>query len=222
MEFLEARKTTILRRSLVVAMAVTSLGVFGCNSGHAPKTMDTEQVALPAKNGVGPDIDLNCVIDHIQNPPESFHYAFKDESSNRWEEEADVTPQKIDGSFLNNSLPNPQEFHGTPREVWSNLRAIGRLASAMAIVHGSSAIVREGPEKVNGYDTVKYSIDTARGDATEQGLYVSVLGKGGAEKGTVWVTAQGCPAQLVLDEDLRAKDGSPLGKAHYEEAMIRK
>jgi hypothetical protein len=194
----------------------------GCNSKYTRETVETKQTTPAAQTNTGPDIDLNCVIDHIQNPPEPFHYTFKDESDNPWEEEAEVTPQKIDGSFRNNSLPKAQEFHGAPREVFSNLMAIGRLASTIALVRGSSAVVREGAEKVNGYDTVKYSIDTARGDAVEQGLYFSVLGKGGFERGTVWVTDKGCPVHLLLDEEMHSKDGGLLGKTHSEEAMVKK
>jgi len=175
------------------------------------------------KANAGPDIDLNCVINHIQNPPESFHYVFKVDSDNPWEEEADITPQMIDGRFKNNSSPDPQQFHGAPREVSSNLMAIGRMASLFATVRSTSAVVNEGAEKdVNSYDTVKYSIDTARGNATEQALYKSILGPGGSEKGTVWVTSQGCPVRIVLDEELHSRDGSLMGKVHYEEALIKK
>jgi hypothetical protein len=176
-----------------------------------------------AKHSADPDIDLNCVVEHIQNPPESFHYAFKAESDNPWKEEADVTPQQIDGSFSNNSLPTPQQFHGTPREVSSNLMAIGRMASLFATVRNTSAVVNEGAENgVNSYNTVKYSIDTAGGTATEQALFKSILGPGGSEKGTVWVTSHGCPVRIVLDEELHSKDGTLAGKTHYEEAMIKK
>jgi hypothetical protein len=176
-----------------------------------------------AKISAGPDIDLNCVINHIQNPPESFHYTFKAESDNPWAEEADVTPQRIDGSFSNNSVPTPQQFHGTPREASSNLMTIGRMASLFATVRNTSAVVNEGPESgVNSYNTVKYSIDTARATASEKALYKSILGPGGSEKGNVWVTSQGCPVRIVLDEELHAKDGSLLGKAHFEEAMVKK
>jgi hypothetical protein len=188
-----------------------------------PGSSSAQKIIGSAKNSAGPDIDLNCVVDHIQNPPESFHYSFKAESDNPWEEQADVTPQQIDGSFSNSSLPTPQQFHGTPREVSSNLMAIGRMASLFATVRNTSAVVNEGAEKgVNGYSTVKYSIDTARGNATEQALYKSILGPHGFETGSVWVTSQGCPVRIVLDEELHAKDGSLAGKAHYEEAMIKK
>ncbi len=207
---------------VTIATIGTVFCALACNSGQASKAQEGKQVPVTAQNSPGPDIDLNCVMDHIQNPPESFQYSFKDESSNPWKEDADVTPQQIDGSFMNNSLTQPQQFHGPPQEVASNLRAIGRLASAFAIVHGTSAVVREGAEKVNGYDTTRFSIDTARGDTSEQGLYTSVLGKGGFEKGTVWVITQGCPVRLVLNEELHNRDGSLSGAAHYEEAMVRK
>jgi hypothetical protein len=215
----------LVRGCVVGVLAFISLS--GCNSAPSrtldPTSESPQESVRTAKNSAGPDIDLNCVINHIQNPPESFHYAFKAESDNPWEEEADVTPQRIDGTFSNNSLPTPQQFHGTPREASSNLMAIGRMASLFATVRSTSAVVNEGPEQgVNSYSTVKYSIDTARGTATEQGLYKSILGPGGAEKGTVWVTSEGCPVRIVLDEELHAKDGSLLGKAHYEEAMIKK
>jgi hypothetical protein len=98
---------------------------------------------------------------------------------------------------------------------------IGGMASAIALVRNSSATVREGLEKVNGYDAIKYSIDTARGNDSEKSLYQSVLGTGGFQKGTAWVTAQGCPVKLVMDSELHGKDGS-VEKIHYEVAMVRK
>ena len=63
---------------------------------------------------------------------------------------------------------------------------------------------------------------TPRANPSDQGLYKSVLGPGGWEKGTVWVTKDGCPVQIMLDEELHSKDGSVSGKAHYEEAMVKK
>ncbi|MGC2194232.1 MAG: hypothetical protein WA628_06125 [Terriglobales bacterium] len=216
---------TPVRDCVVVVLAFISM--LGCNFAPSktvePASGSPQKNVGTAKDRADPDIDLNCVVDHIQNPPESFHYAFKAESDNAWEEEADVTPQRIDGSFSNSSLPTPQRFHGAPREVSSNLMAIGRMASLFATVRNTSAVVNEGAEKgVNRYNTVKYSVDTARGTATEQALYRSILGPGGSEKGSVWVTSQGCPVRIVLDEELHSKDGSLVGKAHYEEAMIKK
>lgn len=212
-----------LRDCVVLSCAIFSL--LGCNSATptpAASKFPQKSVAS-AKNGVGPNIDLNCVINHIQNPPESFHYSFKVQSDNPWQEDAEVTPQSIDGTFMNNSVPTPQRFHGTPQETSSNLMAIGRMASLFATVRSTSAVINQGPETgVNSYDTIKYSIDTARGTATEQALFKSILGTGGSEKGIVWVTSEGCPVRIVLDEELHSNDGAVLGKAHYEEAMVKK
>ncbi len=214
-----------VRALLVVVLALISISA--CTSGQSRTASPTPE--LPRTNvasvthSANPGIDLNCVINHIQNPPESFHYSFKAESDSPWQEEADVTPQSIDGSFSNNSAPKPQTFHGSPQETSSNLMAIGRMASLFATVRNTSAVVNEGAELgVNSYNTTKYSIDTARGTATERGLYKSVLGPGGSEKGVVWVTSEGCPVRIALDEELHAKDGSLLGKAHYAEEMVKK
>ena len=208
-----------------IAVLILSLFAPGCNSGPsgAAKQTSSEVQSSAGATANGPDIDLNCVINHLQKPPESFHYVFKDESDNPWAEEADVTPQMIDGSFKSNYMPAPVPLHGAPSEISHQYQwAIGRMASLFAIVHGTSAVVNEGTEAVNGYNTTKLSIDTGRASAAEQGLYKSVLGPGGFEKGTVWVTSQGCPVKLVVDEELRSKDGSLATKAHYEEAMVKK
>jgi len=199
--------------------------ILGCKSTSS-KPVDTApnsaEKGVATRNAAGADIDLNCVIRHIQSPPESFHYSFNDSSDNSWQEDADVTPQNIDGSFMNHFLTAKQEFHGPPQQVSSNLMAIGRMASIFSTVHVTSAVVNQGAEKKNGYDTVKLLIDTSRGNSTEQRLFQTVFGPGGFERGYVWVTSQGCPVQITLDEEIHAKDGSPAGKAHYEEAMTRK
>ena len=211
----------------LIFILTLSLVALGCNSGSsgsAKQTSSQTQSSAKVATKGGPDIDLNCVIAHLQNPPESFHYMFKDESSdNPWSEEADVTPQMIDLTFKSNYMPAPVALHGTPQEMPHQYQwAIGRMASTFALVRSTSAVVNEGGETVNGYDTTKLSIDTGRASATEQGLYNSTLGPGGFEKGTVWVTSQGCPVKLVVDEELHAKNGSIIGKNHYEEAMVKK
>ena len=221
-------KAAFLKRALVVTAGLALLAMSGCNSSKRSKNAEEnsgaeQKPAAAAGGSVG--IDLNCVIDHIQNPTEAFHYSYKKDSSNPVNEEADITPQTIDGSFANNSGSHP--VHGVRSDAdswhtaWAGLSGISGMSSAVALVRNGSATVREGAEKMNGYDATRYSIDTARGDAVEQGLYRSVLGAGGFEKGTAWVTAQGCPVKLVVDSELHSNNGS-VEKIHYEEAMIRK
>lgn len=228
MTFYVERKARFPKRTLVAALAL--LTAFGCSA--RPKSRRGEQSSgsetkapATARNASDPGIDLNCVFDRIQNPPEAFHYSYRKDSSNPVREEAEITPQTIDGSFTNGSAT--RSLHGvrSDREswqgAWSGLMGISGMSSAIALVHSGSALAREGTEKVNGYDTIKYAIDTARGDSAEQGLYRSVLGAGGFEKGAAWVTAQGCPVKLIMDSELHSNNGS-VEKIHYEEAMVRK
>jgi hypothetical protein len=187
---------------------------------------ETEKSSVnAASEPVNRGIDLNCVMDHIQNPPEAFHYSYLKQSSNPVEEQADITPQTIDGSFKNSSAARP--LHGVRSDpqswqsAWSGLMGISSMSSAIAVIRSSSAITRQGSEKMNGYDTVKYSIDTVHADPVEQGLYRTVFGAGGFEKGTAWVTSEGCPVKLVLDEELHGNNGN-VENVHYEVAMTRK
>jgi len=223
----EAGKLSSMWWALAVS-GLLCLSLCGCNS-HRPAgedadsagNKDTKVAAVSTVRG----IDLNCVMDHIQNPPGNFHYSYRKDSSDPVAEEADITPQTIDGSFTNGSGSHP--IHGVKSDsqswqgAWTGLMGIAGMSSAVALVKSGSVIQSEGAEKVNGYDTTKYSIDTSRADTTEQGLYRSTLGSGGFEKGTWWVTADGCPVKLSLDSELHSNNGS-VEKLHYEEAMVQK
>ena len=172
-----------------------------------------------------PGLDLNCIYDHLQNPPESFHYLYKKDATDHVHQEADVTPQTIDG-FRAQLDGSQQPLHATrsDQQSWqnalANLTGISGMSSTVAIVNHSSAMQRE-PDggQVNGYSTIHYSIDTARFSPTEGHM---LLKPGEFEKGDAWVTSTGCPVKLSLDSELHRNDGSLIEKLHYEEAMVKK
>ena len=214
-----------------ISFMLALLPVAGCKSdkekADSVQKMETASSGASATAAVnvsaaGPFVDLNCTISRMQKPPEAFHYSFQDQSDNPWTEDAEVTPQNISGSFSNKSLPSPQQFQGVPQDVWSNLTAIGRMASLFSTIRNTAAVANQGQAQKNGYATTAYAIDTANGTATEQGLFKDVLGPGGFEKGSVWVTSDGCPVQMTMDEELHDNKGAVIGKAHYEEAMVKK
>jgi hypothetical protein len=226
------RNASFLRNVPVAVAALALWAVSGCSS--APKSNSTEQnqadqkVAATAPDSAGPQIDTNCVGAHIDNPPEAFHYSFKKiDGAKVRSEEADITPQTIDGTLTNNGAA-PFSFHGvrSDQTSWDSAElnltgAVGMLTASASLLSNSSAMVREGTGNVNGYDATNYSIDTTRGTAHEQGGFALILGQGGFAKGAVSVTAQGCPAKLVLDEEVHQLDGG-VDKLHFEMAMIRK
>ncbi len=211
----------------VALMAVVMLA--GCDMAKKAKEADNDSGSARNSNSAsasGPGIDMNCVFDSLQNPTESFHYEYKKQSDSPVDQEADVTPQTIDGFFMMGD--EKREFHGKKsdpqswQQAMAGVTGISGMSSTMALVHSGDALKREGEEKVNGYDTIKYSIDTARGDAAEQGLYRVTLGNGGFEKGNVWVTSKGCPVKIELDSEMHNNSGAVIDKTHYSESMEKK
>lgn len=219
-------------RIQLLMLSVFTLMLTACTSSKSPAAKPaTAPQASGSQTSTGPDLDLNCVIDHIQNPPESFHYSYKKDTSEgaKVDQEADITPQTIDG-FRMQPDGTPQPIHGVHSDssswqmAWVGLTGIAGMAGTVATFNHSSAMQREADGgSVNGYDTVHFSIDTARWDeTTRQMLGNFALGPGGFDKGDVWVTSAGCPVKLVLDDEMHKKDGSLLEKVHYEVTMVKK
>lgn len=222
---------------LLAVAAVNAVLLFApaCNSSSNSKGSIgkvTEQGSTRAGKNVAavdtstdPGIDLNCVYDHLQNPPESFHYLYDKTGSNHVHQEADVSPQTI-GGFRTQFDGSQQPLHATrsDQQSWQSalagLTGISGMSSTVAIINHNSAMQRESDGgQVNGYNTIHYSIDTARFSATERQM---LLSPGEFEKGDAWVTSAGCPVKLALDSELHKKDGSLIEKLHYEEAMLKK
>ncbi len=228
----ESRRHTVQCVIAITASFVLLAGL-GCKSSkvksseQAAEGADQQQAAASSSNegGSGPGIDLNCVIDHIQNPKESFHYSYKKTDDSPVIQEADITPQTIDGSFTNGTFSNT--VHGVRsdsdgwRQAWAGMTGVAGMAGTVALINHSSAMVMEGKASVNGYDTIHYSIDTARGNYAELGLYKSTLGNGGFEKGEAWVTSEGCPVKLTLASETHMNNGQ-VDKTLYELSMVKK
>jgi hypothetical protein len=237
------RKCSQLNRAKAASLGVMLAclaTILACNTSSSSRSHETavgkgstnqRTREAPSQSSSGPGIDLNCVFDHLQNPPESFHYVYKkaDSDGSGVHQEADVSPQAIDG-FRAQPNGSQQPVHGVRSDAQSwqaalaGITGISGMSSTVATFNHNSAMKRETDGgQVNGYETIHYSIDTARWDATERQLLGNfALGPGGFDKGDVWVTAKGCPVKFVLDEEMHKKDGSLLDKIHYEESMVRK
>ncbi len=221
-------KTILLRSTLVVAVGLALFADSGCTSSSSGSKSSSGASETASSDSPGAQIDTNCVGDHIENPPEAFHYSFKKvNGADSRQEDADITPQAMDGTLTTNAS-KPYSFHGVRSDSASwdgavlNLTgAVGMLTASAGLLSHSSSMTREGTEAMNGYDTTRYSIDTTRGNEHDKGAFGLLLGPGGSAKGMVWVTSQGCPAKLVLDEEVRQINGG-MNKLHYEMAMIKR
>ena len=87
--------------ALTLTAVVTLILLSACTSKPS-SNLSVEKAAGPSASGQAdndPGINLNCVYDRLQNPPEAFHYIYKKTTSDgsKVNQEADVTPQTIDG-----------------------------------------------------------------------------------------------------------------------------
>jgi hypothetical protein len=166
--------------------------------------------------------------DRIDNPPETFHYSYKyADASGSVVKEADITPQTIDIVIQDHS--GAHKYHGVRSDEASWSSAVLDLSSLNTTVlsarldslNGTSAIVQQGAEAINGYSATRYAIDTKGANTSDKNKFETFFGKGSFEKGTVWMADDGCVVKLVLDEGIRQANGG-VNQAHYEMARIKK
>ncbi len=198
-----------------------------CHTSPAPSGARDVGTTAASENA-GAHIDVMCISDRINNPPETFHYSYKyADASGSVVKEADITPQTMDIVIQDHS--GAHKYHGVRSDEASWSSAVLDLSSLSTTVmsarldslNGTSAIVEQGAESINGYSANRYAIDTKGANASDRNKFEALFGKGSFEKGTVWIGGDGCAVKLVLDEGVGQADGS-MNQAHYEMAMIKK
>jgi hypothetical protein len=141
--------------------------------------------------------------------------------------QVELTPQAMDVNSKDSS--GSRKYHGVRSDEtsWntavldlSSLRFTG-LSARIESLNGTSALVSRGAESVNGYNTIKYAIDTTRANTADRQQFETLFNKGSFEKGTIWVPADGCAVKMDLDEAIVQNDGS-IDQGHYELALVKK
>jgi hypothetical protein len=199
-----------------------------CKSSKRAEKGEGDSGSASASDDSAAHIDILCVGERINNPPEPFHYSYKySGSSGSIDNEADITQQAMEITRKDNS--GSHSYHGvrSDENSWntavldlSGLRFTG-LSARLDSLNGTSALVRQGEESVNGYSTAKYAIDTTRANSSDRQQFETLFGKGSFEKGTIWVPADGCAVKLALDEAIVQNDGT-VDKGHYDLAFIKR
>lgn len=219
------RSYSVRRRSLLF-MGLALATISACNSGSASKNAGGRTVEA-GSNNKDAHVDVMCIGDRIDNPPEAFHYSYKYTDANGWvENEAEITPQAMDITVKDKS--GSHLFHGVRSDEasWNSAVIdlshlnITAMSARLNALNDSSAIVQQGRESINGYDTAKYSIDTGSANSSDRQKFETLFGKGASEKGTAWMAPDGCVAKFTLDETIM--QGDALNKAHYEIARVKK
>lgn len=213
------RKPVLMSRMFVTMAVFGLLAELGCTS--------SAKQPAEGQSGSRPQIDVNCIGDRINNPPEAFHYSYKTDGANAVDKEADLTPQSMDITIQDKS--GSHKYHGVRSDEGSWSSAVVDLSGSgftvmsarVAFITDNSAVKPAGAEAINGYQTTKYAIDTSSANPSDKQTYETMFGAGSYEKGAMWVTAEGCPVKLTLDEATKEANGG-VDKVHYELAMIKK
>jgi len=201
--------------------------VSACNSSPASSS-GRKAGAVAASNNADTHIDVMCVGDRINNPPESFHYSYVyTDASSSVDKEADITAQDMAITIKDKS--GSHSYHGTRSDETSWDRAVldlsGLNITAMSArlnsLNGTSALINQGADAVNNYSSTKYSIDTTSANSSDKRKFDVLFGGGSFEKGTIWMGADGCAVKLALDEGIWQQNGD-VKKVHYEMARIKK
>jgi hypothetical protein len=215
-------QSPFLRGALLATVALALLAG-GCNSSTNSTSLGGESTA-----GAGSRIDINCVGNHVASPPEAFHYSFRSTAGGSVDKEAEITPQSMDITIQDKS--GVHKYHGVRSDdaSWNsavlNLSGHGFTAMSARIdsIKAKPSVVRPGPaEPINGYQTAQYSIDTTNANSSDLRTYEVFFGSGSYDKGTIWITAEGCPVKLILDEATKQANGG-VDKVHYEIEMIKR
>lgn len=201
------------------------VAIAACTSKSTAKTELSGTKAAP-ENATS-HVDLMCIGDRINNPPESFHFSYKyTDASLSQDKQADITPQAMDITIKDQS--GIHSYHGVRADdlSWNkavlDLSGLGMSAmmSRLEQLNDTSAINLQATETINGYDTTRYALDTTNVNSSDQRKFEFLFGKGSFEKGMVWTSSDGCAVKLVLDE--RVLLSGNLKDAHYEMARVRK
>jgi hypothetical protein len=207
-------------------MGLALVTMWACTSGSASKDAGRRAVAA-GSNNTDAHIDVMCIGDRINNPSEAFRYSYKYTGTNGWvEDDAEITPQAMDITIKDKS--GSHTFHGVRSDERSWKSAvldlshlnITAMSARLNALNESSAIVQQGRESINGYDTAKYSIDTEGANSSDRQKFETLFGKDASEKGTTWMAPDGCVAKFTLDETIM--QGDALNKAHYEIARFKR
>lgn len=220
-------------RLVVAGIGLALFGMPGCNSAPKQGQNPAPSPASPAKSqqaktapaGSRPRPSMSCYIDRTLNAPAPFHLSWKlDDAQGHSDWEADVSASTIDGSSTG---PNgTRKIHGDRANLdsWRAAYAALPLSSESGhfrMLYTAGALTAAGSESVNGYDTVRYTVDTSQATGIGASLVQSAMGAGGSMKGTAWADKDGCIVKLVADEAWQAGNGS-VTKKHIETGMVKK
>lgn len=219
-----AQHTLKLRFLIAAGLALATVG---CNSAHSRRT-DNNSGSSSARGSASeqqfnPGLADPCLQTMAKNPTQPFHFSsLKTSDVGTYATEAEITPQMMDVTSRNSTGTTTNHY---PRsEGWDSAIAPMVLAGPGRELNMAKFAVKPlGPENVNGFDTIKYAVDTTHEDPVDKAGYLAGMNvKDYNIMGTTWLAKDsGCILKYNVDFEMDAKDGS-VSKTHYEGAISRR
>jgi hypothetical protein len=170
----------------------------------------------------------------VKNPPGRFHVSFTESSSKGSSAqhvvstEGDVTPATVD--YTERETENGQTTSNTKHVERAHMSEMDLDMHFMLPVpwHGeliaaNDATTPAGTETVNGYDTVKYVIDTAKEPPSQKAVFSKMmLDKDYKITGSAWVAKDGgALVKYAVDMEENGNDGA-VKQTHFEGNVVKR
>jgi len=223
---MERGEFRFVRQVIWIAMGAALAMASGCNRGSQSKAegSSANSGAMVQPNKFNPTSASVCLQQMMKNPSGPFHVSFSERSSDRDASsvEADVTPAAID--YTKHEISAGQTSTDTKHLARAQVSELDIDFGLMEPVpwHGELVAAQDaaksaGTESVNGYNTMKYSIDTANEPAAQKATFLSLLAvKDYKIVGSAWVARDsGCLVKYFIDLEQDGKDGS-VKRTHFE------
>jgi hypothetical protein len=243
------QKGSLVKQFLAMAVVCALAAMAGCNSRPSAKrekneTKNAVNNTAPAGNAVIiADYCLQTFMAKANTLPAPVHFSYKASGSDgvtkSWE--GDVTANTADFTLFSRQPSDPDlaqnsaykihdgfadftnTFHYTRADdhQWAIAPTMPVQSSTpWGVFVSKPQIDKVGPETVNGFDAVKYTVDNSKQDLMERVGFTGV--KDYIVNGTVWLTKDsGCILQWTMDSTTTRKDGT-IGKQHYEGTVTKK
>jgi hypothetical protein len=212
---------------------VALLGMFGCGSSAKQKSEAT--AATRKAPDVVPDLvsAANCtVFTTMKDPKEHFHLSLSRKDDDRpapYISEADFTPDNVTGTSNWRSGQDTQQISNVHSDANAWDAAVMLLAAPITqsvvgdLRMAQSTAISAGPDPVGGYDTIKYTFDTARLAQPEKLRFENMMrAKDLSVTGTIWITKDApCMVKYLTDYHFTAAKDDSMGSVHNEGSLTR-
>lgn len=216
------------RRAIFAGLAALLAAASGCKSDGGRASHDNAvgsrgETRLDA-NKFDPTTASLCLQQMFKTSPGSFYAAFLENNSKGDESsvEADVSPSTID--YKKRDVNAGQTSTSTKHLARAQMSEMELDFDVMGPVpwHGELVAAQEATrptdtERINGYDTTKFAIDTANEPTGQKATFDSLMMvKDYKIVGSVWLTSDtGCLVKYTVDFEQDQKDGT-VNKKHFE------